>query len=530
MNTFLTRSTLPCLLIVWAALSGAATARNGDVFYIADQDTDGVDELYHVDDRTGEVTRLNSPLVAGGDVTDFEADRRGRRVVYLADQDTDDDFELYGVELSTGEVTRLNDALLSEQDVYPDFHIGPRGRTVAFTAGHWTDTDDAAGTGDIRELFSANLKTGVTTRIGGGLALYTGSFLDDYRIGPRGRRVFYQAEGDTEGVRELFGAKLSTGEPTRLNAQLVDGGDVSNFQVGPRGRRVVYSADQDTDSVVELYLVRLGSGAVTRLNETLVDGGDVSHGFLIGAKGRGVIYAADQETDGVTELYRVKLNSGAVTRLHEPLAADADVELFRIGPRERDVVFKLDVAGVTELRHADLRTGDVVQINEPLGDLSAISLFEVGAKRRSAWFTSDQDIDGVSELFHVDLKTGDMQKVNPSLDVDRDVNNYRSDPWDRRGRRAAYIADQDFDGVGDLYHADLTTDTLTRLNPNLVEGGDVDSVAFDRGGRSLVYRADQETDAARELYRVELKTGEVSKLNLPLASGGSVSGFLVIGS
>ena len=51
--------------------SGVATAQKGGVVYLADQDTVGVDELYRADLKTGAVTKLNAPLVAGGDVRDF---------------------------------------------------------------------------------------------------------------------------------------------------------------------------------------------------------------------------------------------------------------------------------------------------------------------------------------------------------------------------------------------------------------------------------------------------------------------------
>ena len=67
------------------------------VVYSADQDTDGVGELYSVPIGGGTVTELNSPLVAGGSVYRFSISPDSSRVVYSADQDTDGMFELYGV-------------------------------------------------------------------------------------------------------------------------------------------------------------------------------------------------------------------------------------------------------------------------------------------------------------------------------------------------------------------------------------------------------------------------------------------------
>ena len=51
------------------------------------------------------------------------------------------------------------------------------------------------------------------------------------------------------------------------------------------------------------------------------------------------------------------------------------------------------------------------------------------------------------------------------------------------------------------------------------------SSSASAGTRAVVYRADQDIDGVRELYRVDLKTGEVTKLNDPLVAGGSLLGF-----
>lgn len=45
-------------------LGAAAVAASSRVIYVADQDTDEVYELHHVDPKTFAVTKLNSPLVA----------------------------------------------------------------------------------------------------------------------------------------------------------------------------------------------------------------------------------------------------------------------------------------------------------------------------------------------------------------------------------------------------------------------------------------------------------------------------------
>jgi hypothetical protein len=78
------------------------------VVYLADQDSVGVDELYFAPITGGGSTKLNDPLVAGGNVDNFglpnsfgstsfgfQISPDSSRVVYLADQDIDDQVGLY---------------------------------------------------------------------------------------------------------------------------------------------------------------------------------------------------------------------------------------------------------------------------------------------------------------------------------------------------------------------------------------------------------------------------------------------------
>ena len=78
---------------------------NSSVIYHADQDDDGVHELYHVPISGGFPTKINAPLVTNGDVPSFlfsplppfHITKDSTTVVYLADQDTDGIVELYAV-------------------------------------------------------------------------------------------------------------------------------------------------------------------------------------------------------------------------------------------------------------------------------------------------------------------------------------------------------------------------------------------------------------------------------------------------
>ena len=87
------------------------------VVYRADQDTNGVDELYSVPIGGGTPVKLNDLLVADGDVHSFRISPDSSRVVYLADQDTDEVDELYSVPINGDMPVKLNGPLVERGDV-----------------------------------------------------------------------------------------------------------------------------------------------------------------------------------------------------------------------------------------------------------------------------------------------------------------------------------------------------------------------------------------------------------------------------
>ena len=98
------------------------------VAYRADQDTDGVGELYSATpDGSGTPDKLNGALVAGGRVfLGFTWAPDSSRVAYRADQDTDDILELYSATPDgSGTPDKLNGALVAGGDVVETFTWAP---------------------------------------------------------------------------------------------------------------------------------------------------------------------------------------------------------------------------------------------------------------------------------------------------------------------------------------------------------------------------------------------------------------------
>ena len=119
-------------------------------------------ELYSTPIHGGVSTKLNSPLVEHGDVFESLITTDGTRVIYLADQDTNNVDELYSVSIWGGPSTRINAPLRAGAEIL-GFQVSPDDSTVAYLADHDVD--------EVFELHAVWIRTpGINLNIGRNLA------------------------------------------------------------------------------------------------------------------------------------------------------------------------------------------------------------------------------------------------------------------------------------------------------------------------------------------------------------------------
>jgi len=325
------------------------------------------------------------------------------------------------------------------------------------------------------------------------------------------------------------------GESVQVNSPLVAGGQLGFFSLSPDLSQVAYLAFQDTATEGELYLVDLAEpGTSTKLNGPMTAGGFVDE-FVFSPDGSRIAYIADQDVFDQFELYLVDLATpGVSTRLNPDLPENGQVSSRLSFSSDGSMVLysaDLDVEGQFELYLVDLAAPGVAnKVNGPFvtdGDLFGDYRFSPDGE--TIVYMADQDVDGVRELYAVDVDNlGVSTKLNPSLVADGDLCTFQFSP---DSTKVAYCADQDTDGTLELYIVDLAVPGVSsKVNPTLVAGGEVQSGSFRFGPDSdfIVYNADQDVDGDNELYRVEVATPGVSaKLNEPLPAGGDVSIFQI---
>ncbi|MSR62176.1 MAG: hypothetical protein EXS08_07005 [Planctomycetes bacterium] len=334
-----------------------------DASFVAfiDQLTPGVSELFRVPlDGSLAPARLNGALVAAGDVGGdvlrgdqypFALSPDSARVVYLADQDVNGVNELYGGP-SDGSLAmlKLSGALVAGGDVQLDpggeYRISPDSTRVVFRAERDVD-------GEI-ELFSAPLDGSLApVQLNG--ALVAGGDVGAFCISPDATRVVYLADEEQDELFELFSAPLDGSAPrVKLNGALVAGGDVATLAAGGialvlgSGGRVAFLADAAVDERYELFSAPLdGSAPALALNAALPPAGDVLDGFQLTPDGLDLVYAADPLLDERFELFLVALDgSRGPRRVSGPFVSLGGLVLapprFQMHPDGRRVLYLAD--------------------------------------------------------------------------------------------------------------------------------------------------------------------------------------------
>ena len=444
------------------------------VVYVADQDTDQIRELYSVPAGGGTVTKLNAPLASspGTGVFFFVISPDSQRVVYLGDQDTDKVKELYSVPIGGGTPTKLNAPLVAGGEVN-GFLISADGTRVLYIADQETD--------EILELYSVPTEGGTVTKLNQPFMPGGGQFSLIVNVSPDGMWVVYVADPEIDGTFDLYSVPFGGGTVTKLNSPPVAGGDVDFLVISPDSARVVYVADQDTDEMFELYSVPIGGGTVTKLNGPLVAEGDVDDEPLIDPDSQRVVYRADQETDNEFELYSVPIGGGSVTKLNGPLVADGDVlDDFRISPDSIRVIYRADqeTDQERELYSVPIGGGSVTKLNAPLPTDGDVFRFRGSPDSSRIIYTSDQDTEGTTELYSVPLGGGAITKLNGPLVDGGDVSSIILISAD--STRIVYEADQDTDGVQELYSVILQAE-LKALFESPLADAIVAGIALIRG-------------------------------------------------
>jgi Tol biopolymer transport system component len=101
----------------------------------------------------------------------------------------------------------------------------------------------------------------------------------------------------------------------------------------------------------------------------------------------------------------------------------------------------------------------------------------------------------------------------------------RQPVWSPDGTRIAYLADQNYGTLGELFVTDGDGTDNRRVNGDLIPVGDVVSFAWSPDGSRLAYLADQENDEMYELWSVRSDGTALVRVSGPLFALGDVEEY-----
>jgi Tol biopolymer transport system component len=472
--------------------------------------------------------KLSGPLGPGQNVTtaSVQISPDGNRVLYLGDQDADNVFEIFSVPVGGGTRVQLNGTLATGGDVLVNgLDISPDGSRVLYYADETTD--------EVFEAFSVPLTGGTPTKLNGTLAVGGDVSNAGLKFNSSGTQVLFHGDQTTDEVFEVFIVPSTGGTPVKLNGALVANGDTqsTDLQFSPNGSRVIYLADQATDEVFESFSVPSAGGSAIKLNDTLVAGGDVTL-QRINSDGSQVLYLSDQTTDEVFEIFSVPTTGGTPVKLNGSMGVGGDVSNFglQFSPDGSRVVYFADqnADNVNELFSVPSTGGAAVKLNGTLvtnGDVGSTSIL-ISPDSSRVIYTADQDADNVFEIFSVPIAGGTPVKLSGPMVANGDVSvSTGGRAFSPDSSRVIYTADQDSDEVVELYSVPSAGGTSIKLNGPMALGGDVQpiSLSLSPNGSRVLYVADQETDGLAELFMVPVAGGTPVRVNGPMVTGGGAN-------
>lgn len=504
------------------------------VIYLADQDVDGVEELYHAHIAGGTTTKLNGNLPANGDVHDFAISPDSQRVIYIAGQDLFFDHELYSVPITGGTTTKLNPDMVGKGDALL-FKISADSKHVIYLADQEVD--------EINELYSVPINGGTVVKLSdtmvSGNTPNLGYQYTTFQISSDSQRVIYLADqnddftSDLHRTAELYSVPINGGTVVKLNHTRVSDLTVFDyFQISPDSQRVLYYANNDKIyGVKEIYSVPINGGTVVKLNVTLT--GDLYlRQVEISVDSQYVIFRTNQHRRTGEGLYGVPITGGSVVKLNANLYSEGNVYHFAISPDSQRVIYYSDqvVDGLNELYSVPITGGPTVKLKDTITTEELLgSDFKISSNSQYVVYTVYEDkYVRTVEHFSVPIIGGASTKLSTGT-YTRGVSgaSYEISP---DSQRVIFNVHTEYT-VPDLdvyiYSVPIAGGTITQLNDDLSYGAAVEDNLLSQNGEFIVYRADQDEYGSVELFAHRLKETEdevEDELCIPIkASNGAIT-------
>jgi hypothetical protein len=275
--------------------------------------------------------KVSGPMTEGGNVRGWKISPPGDYVIYLADEHTNGIDELFTQQIVGGSAhAKLNEPLSGSEEVQ-DFAVSPLGAQVVFSVGsnfrrHKLFTTATNGSMEPLQLNVIEPTTGESVL---------------WNLSGDGRRVLYSSQFNL--FSKLIDG---TGPEVRLNpsdtvVQEINTknlGGLTFFEASPRIHDVYYTSS--------LYAAPDdGSRPAWKISQDVVTGGGFDFALLFSASPLGdyIVYRGNFDTSDTAQLYSRRIDASLpVNLLNDPVQSNNDVEAsFKLSPDGTRTAFQL---------------------------------------------------------------------------------------------------------------------------------------------------------------------------------------------
>lgn len=500
------------------------TAASADyVVFIADKDTDGVNELYIYQTQTDTLSKLNGALVAGGNVLDFDISPDGASIAYRADQDADDVFELYVAAADGSGSAKVSAAMANADGDVAEYEWSPDGSQIVYTAD--ADIDN------ITEVFLVDRDGANHDKINGSVGGGAVVFLIQPTWSPDGRYIAQLVVETATGRRVGINTHDTTvGGFSSVRITTVPApGNITAFDWAPDSTVVTYTADQDTASIRELYAALPDGTGVSKLNPALIANGFVID-FQWAPDASRIAYRAIQDNAGSGELYSSLPDGTGNARINPTPPLAGIVGNYSWSPDSARIAYAAaqDSATVSEVYASDADGSNNTKLNGALVAGGTVFNFLWSTDGSRVAYHADQETDAVNEIFASNAD-GTMNVKLSGAVVAGGSNAFTSNDafnmWSPDGSMFVYPASPATAGVFDHF---VTEDGTTQAQVTVTAAGALSSFArWSADGSSVVYASDQDTVGVEELYIASADGLSNTKVSGTMVAGGGI--YLPIG-
>lgn len=443
----------------------------GFIAYLADQDIDTVNELYFL--KNGETTpvKINSDLISSPqEVKKYAWSPNGRFMAYIADQDTPGTFELFVSDAKT--TTKVSSAIAPGDEVF-DFKWSPDSKNIAYTAPALGVGELFVSKGDVFDAGAFVVGVQVSSSTIGVTPI------DEYEWSPNGSLIAYLTDEDFSGDIDLYTTDVDT--ITSINVTDADS-DVLSFKWSNGSGNLAYLANlMVADTGVNLFVTDSTSINVKTLSSVVI--GEAVTSYLWAPNDSLLGYIADEETTGISELF-IALPDGALVATKASASPDT-VDSFIWSLISNKLIYRAEQGtdGIFQLYTSTVDDDDTTKSVQISGDLvtggSVSSDFKISPFGSAVSYIADQENDGVFELYVTGFDKDNTIRLSANLIVPRNVSEH---DWSSDGTKVFYVANQDADMITDVYSNSLSATDSLNLSNSLSATGIIQGAFVDGSG------------------------------------------------